>query len=61
MCLRGPARARTRTWSNICGETWKYLSSDAPHPTWQSLRGSAEKNGKNSPNTGVPSLKRYRW
>ena len=34
----------------------KKLFSDAPHPTWQSLRGSAENNGRNSPNTGVPSL-----
>ena len=56
MSLSGPARAWTWTWSNICGKTWKYLCSDAPHPTWLSLRGSAEKNGRNSPNTGVPSL-----
>ena len=29
--------------------------SETPHSTWQSLRGPAEKNGRNSPNTGVPS------
>ena len=32
--------------SNISGETWKCLSSDGPHPAWQSLRRSAEKNGR---------------
>ena len=37
-------------------ETWKWLSTDGPHPTWQSLRGTAEKNGRNSPNPGVQSL-----
>uniref|UniRef100_A0AAZ3QC59 Uncharacterized protein n=1 Tax=Oncorhynchus tshawytscha TaxID=74940 RepID=A0AAZ3QC59_ONCTS len=42
--------------STISGETWIYLCGDAPHPTWQSLRGSTEKNWNNSPNTGVPSL-----
>ena len=30
-------------------------ATNAPHPTWQSLRGSA-KNGRTSPNTGVPNL-----
>ena len=30
--------------------------SDAPRPTRQSLRGSAEKNERNTPNTGVPSV-----
>jgi hypothetical protein len=47
MSLSGPARVRTWTLSNISGETWKWLCSDAPHPTWQSLRGSADKNGSN--------------
>ena len=56
MSLSGPASARTWTRSNISGETLKLRCSDAPHPTRQSLRGSAEKNGRNSPNTGVPSL-----
>ena len=37
MSLSGPARTRTWTRSNISGETWKYLYSDAPHPTWQSV------------------------
>ena len=27
-----------------------------PHPTWQSLRGYAGKNGRKSPNTGVQSV-----
>jgi hypothetical protein len=38
MSLRGPDRDRTWTQSNISGQTWKQLFSDAPHPTWQSLR-----------------------
>ena len=46
MSLSGTARVRTWTWSNISGETWKELCSDAPRPTRQSLRGSAEKNGE---------------
>jgi hypothetical protein len=57
MILSGPARARTWTWSKISGERPEN-SSDAPHPTWQSWRGSAEKNGINSPNTNVSSLQR---
>jgi hypothetical protein len=56
MSLSGSVRARTCTWSNISGEIWKQLCSDSPHPSWQSLRGSEEKNGRNSLNTGVPSL-----
>ena len=44
------------TRSNISGETWKKLCSDAPHPNWMSLRGSAEKNGRNSPNKGFAKL-----
>jgi hypothetical protein len=56
MSLSCPARDRTWTQSNISGETWKYLCSDSPRPTWQTWRGSAGKNGRNSPNTDVLSL-----
>ena len=56
MSLSGPARALTWTQSNISGETWKWLSTHGPHPTWQSLRGSAEKNGRKSSNPVVQSL-----
>ena len=45
MSYSGPARVLTQTHSNISGETWKWLSTDAPHPTWHSLRGATEKNG----------------
>ena len=55
MSLSGPARALTWTQSNISGETWK-CAPTGPHPTWQSLRGSAEKNGRKSPNPAVQSL-----
>ena len=48
MSLSGPASAQTWTRSNISGET---MCSNAPHPTWQSLRGLLEKNGRNSSNT----------
>ena len=41
---------------NISGETWKSLCNDAPHPTWQSLRWSAEKNGRKSRNAGGAKL-----
>ncbi len=34
----------------ISGETWECLSTNSPHPTWQRLRGSAEQNGRKSPN-----------
>ena len=37
-------------------ETWKWQSTDGSHPTWPSLRGSAEKNGRISPNPGLQSL-----
>ncbi len=42
----GPARAGTWNQSDIFGETYKWLSTDGPQPTWQSLRWSKEKNGK---------------
>ena len=34
----------------------KKLCSNATHPIWQSLKGTAEKNRRNSTNTGMPSL-----
>ena len=40
--------SRTQTRPNISGETWKLLCSNIPHLTWQTLRGSAAKNGTNS-------------
>ena len=40
----------------ISGESWKWLCTDTPHPTWWSLRGPAKKNGRNCPKIGVPSL-----
>ncbi len=42
----GPARAGTWNQSDIFGETYKWLSTDGPQTTWQSLRWSKEKNGK---------------
>ncbi len=42
--LSGPARAGTWNQSDIFGETYKWLSTDGPQPTWQ--RWSKEKNGK---------------
>ncbi len=42
----GPARAGTWNKSDSFGETYKWLSTDGPQPTWQSLRWSKEKNGK---------------
>ncbi len=42
----GPARAGTWSQSDIFGETYKWLSTDGPQPTWQSLRWSKEKKGK---------------
>ena len=56
MSLSGPARAQTWTRFNISGEIWKWLCTDAAHPTWWSLRGPAKKNGRNCPKIGVPSL-----
>ncbi len=38
----GPARAGTRRQSGIFGETCKWLSTDGPQPTWQSLRWSKQ-------------------
>ena len=58
MSLSGPARALTWTQSSVSGETWKGQSTDGPHATWQSLRGSAAKNGRKSPNSGVVSYPR---
>ncbi len=43
----GPARAGTWNQSDIFWEAYKWLSTDGPQPTWQSLRWSKEKNGKN--------------
>ena len=40
----------------IPSQRWKWLSTYGPHPTWQSFRGSAQKNGRKSPNPGVQSL-----
>ena len=59
--LSGPARALTWTQSNISGETWKWsdVKMDCSLPTWQSLRESAEKNGRKPPNPGVQSLSRH--
>lgn len=34
------------------------LKTAGLHPSWQSFRGSAEKNRQMSPNTGVQSLQR---
>ncbi len=42
----GPARSGTWNQSDIFGETYKWLSTDGPQPTWQSLRWSKEKTGK---------------
>jgi len=47
MSLSGPDKAQTWTRLNISGEIWKWLCTDAPHPTWWSLRGSAKRNGRN--------------
>ncbi len=44
--LSGPARAGTWSQSDIFGETCKWLSTDGPQPTWQSLRWSKVKNGQ---------------
>jgi hypothetical protein len=46
--LEWPSQSPDLNPSNISGETWKELCSNAPHPTWQSLRGSVEKNGIHS-------------
>lgn len=43
MSLDGPTRALTHTTSNISRETWKWLSTDGPHLTWEILRGPEEK------------------
>ncbi len=50
----GPARSQ----SDIFGETYKWLSTVGPQPTWQSFRWSKEKNG-NKTNADVPSLLHY--
>ena len=55
MSLSGPAGAQTWTRLNISGEIWKWLCTDARHPTCWSLRGPAKKNGRNWPKIGVPS------
>ena len=52
MSLSGPARALTWTQSNIFGETWKWLSTDSPHPTWQS-------NGRKIPKPRCAKLVSY--
>ena len=56
MSLSGPARAQTWIRLNISGEIWKWLCTDASHPTQWSLRGAAKRNGQNCPKIGVPSL-----
>lgn len=38
---------------------WKWLSTNGPQATWQSLRGSAEKDGRKSLNPRVQSLSRH--
>lgn len=48
--------AQTWTQSNNFREIWKCLSNHSPHPAWQNLKASAEKNGRNSPNPGIQSL-----
>lgn len=53
LSLSGSARAPTWTQSNISGKIWQWLSANSPHPIWQSLRWSAEKNDRKSPNPGV--------
>ena len=40
---------------------WKWLSTDGLHPSWQSLRGCAEKNERTSPNPGVQSFPKKTW
>lgn len=40
----------------ICGESWRWLFSNASRPIWRSLRESARKNGIYFPNAGVQSL-----
>ncbi len=45
--LSGPVRAGTWRQTDTFGETYKWLSTDGPQPTLQSLRWSKEKKGKN--------------
>ncbi len=52
----GPTTAGTWNQSDSFGETYKWLSTDGPQPTWQSLRWSKEKNGKIKTNADVQSL-----
>lgn len=33
--------------SNISDETWQYLSTNSPHPTWHSLKEFAGNKGEN--------------
>ena len=53
MSLSCPARALTRTQSNISGETWQWLSTDGPHsqnnpqnPGVQSLSHHTQENSR---------------
>ena len=54
--LWGWARALTWTEFNFSAETWKWLSTDFHNSTWQSLGGSAEKNGKKIPKSRCAKL-----
>ncbi len=54
--LSGPARAGTWSQSDIFGETCKWLSTDGPQPTCQSLRWSKVKNGQKKKNADVQNL-----